>query len=86
MTIRYSTHVIERMREREITDEEISETLTHPLELREMRYGRQGALGSRAADSFLVVIFEKNDEDLIVVTALKVNRNRVKRYGFARIR
>lgn len=73
------------MREREITKEEVIETLGAPLETRELRFGRQGAIRHLVGDSFLVVIAERSNEDLIVVTALKVNRDRVRRYGFARI-
>jgi hypothetical protein len=83
--IRFSTHAEHRMREREISHEEISETLVRPDEIREMRYGRHGAFKRLVGGNFLVVIFERYNEDLIVVTALKVDESRVKRYGFTRI-
>lgn len=73
------------MREREITKEEVSVTLALSTETKEMRKARQGAFRHLGGDSYLVVIFERHDEDFIIVTALKVDRNRLKKYGFARV-
>jgi len=83
--IRFSTHVEQRMHDRRISKEEINETLLRPAETRQLRYGRQGVFKRLTGDSFLIVVFEKSNEDLIVVTALKVDERRVKRYGFTRI-
>lgn len=81
--IGYSVHAEKRMRERGITKEEIGESLARPLETREMRYGRQGVCRHLTGDSFLVVIVEKRGEEDL--TALKVNSDRVRRYGITRV-
>ena len=73
------------MHDRRISKEEINETLLRPAETRQLRYVRQGVFKRLTGDSFLIVVFEKSNEDLIVVTALKVDERRVKRYGFTRI-
>ena len=74
------------MRERWISKSDVEETLSHPLDVTETRHGRKAALGRLDAGKFIVVIFEGLDEDLIVVTSLKVDRDRLERYGFIGIR
>lgn len=77
--IRFSIHAEQRMHETEISKEEISETLLRPAETRGLRYGRHEVFKRLTRDSFLVLIFEKRNEDLIVVTALKVDESRVEK-------
>ncbi len=62
------------MRERTISKLEVEQTLADPLEVRETRYGRKVACRRVGGDSYLLIIFERSAEELIVVTALKVNR------------
>lgn len=85
IVVTYSTHAERRMRERSISKPEVEETLARPLEVRETRYERKAACRRIGGDDYLVVIFEDSAEDLIVVTALKVDRERVKKYGFTRV-
>jgi hypothetical protein len=82
---RYSSHAERRMRERNISKTEVEQTLAHPLEIVETRYGRKAACRRVDSGYCLVVIFEGMAEELIVVTALKVNTERVRRYGFTRV-
>lgn len=35
---------------------------------------------------YTIVIFEQSDEDFIVVTAMKVDKERLERYGFTGVR
>lgn len=80
--ISYSDHALSRIRERGITRKEVEETLEQPLQARDTRYGRKAACGKLGAGKYLVVIFERHDEDLIVVTVLKVNKGGLERFGF----
>ena len=50
--------------------------------MRDTRYGREAACGKLGTGKYLVVILERHDEDLIVVTALKANKDRLERFGF----
>ena len=73
------------MLERSITEEEVKGTLEHPLELIQIRYGRKAACGRLSGGKYVIVIFEEAEQDFIVVTAVEMDRNRVRRYGFTRV-
>jgi len=75
------------MQERSITEREAEGILDDPIEVIETRYARHAALGRPSkGDKFIVVVFEGSGEDFIVVTALKIDGERAKRYGFTRVR
>lgn len=70
-----------------MTRAEVENILLHPLAVKETRYGRKAAYGAPRLDSkHTVVIFEENDEEFIVVTAMKVDKERLERYGFTGVR
>jgi Domain of unknown function (DUF4258) len=83
--VRYTSHARERMKERSITEAEVEETLARPLEVVPTRYARSAACTMREHGRCLVVIFERSQEDFLVVTALKVDRDRARRFGFTRV-
>ena len=83
--IRYSDHAEKRMAERSIPREEIEKAIRNPLELIPARYGRHAACNLLPGGRFLVVIYEGEEEDFIVVTAVKTNKEGVRRVGFTRI-
>ncbi len=83
--IRYSSHARKRMAERSISEGDVEAALTSPLELISTRYGRNAACGRLAGRKFIIVICEPDREDFIVVTAVKVTKERAKRYGFTRV-
>ena len=72
------------MLERSITVPEVQETVDGPLETIQTKHGRT-AVCARSAAKYLVVVLEKSGGELIVVTALKVDKERARRYGFNRI-
>ena len=72
------------MRERSITKEEVEEALARPIELLS-KQGRSAAVAELKGGKYLVVIFEGSHEDFLVVTALKVDKARARRYGFTRV-
>src|SRR5579872_2129403 len=55
-----------------------------PLETIQTRHGRT-AVCARSSGKYLVVVLEKSGGELIVVTALKVDKERARRYGFDRV-
>lgn len=73
------------MAERLIAKVEVEKALRSPLEVVPVRYGRSAALNRLSRRAFLVVIYERGQEDFIVVTAVKVNKAGAKRYGFTRV-
>jgi len=73
------------MTERSITEAEVEEVLARPLEVVSTRYERSAACMRSASGKYLVVIFEGPQEDFIVVTAVKVDKDRARRYGFTRV-
>lgn len=84
MRIRLSRHARARMSERGISEDEVIATLINPLEVVRGRYGRELFTRHFGPCDYVVVVVERADEDLIVVTVLKVDRERALRYGFTR--
>lgn len=83
--IRYSDHAEKRLAERSISASDVVNAVRNPLELVPARYGRHAVYGLLPDEKLLVVIYEREGEDFIVVTAVKTNREGAKRYGFTRI-
>ena len=83
--VRYLSHAKDRMRERSITEAEVEETLARPLEIVPTKYGRSAVCNPQEDGRLLVVIFERSQEDFLVVTALKVDEDRARRFGFTRV-
>ena len=79
---KYTAHALARILERGISKHEVEQSLADPIDTRIMRNGRTAACSRPKGGRCLIVIFEQTDEDLIVVTALKVSSERAKRYGF----
>ncbi len=78
-------HAEKRMHERGVSKAEVEETLEHPLQVKDTKLGRKAALRPRRGGGYIVVIFEGDPEDLIVVTAMKTGSDGAKRYGFTGI-
>jgi len=80
--IRYSEHAEKRLAERSILARHVESVIRRPLELAPVRYGRHAVCGLLPSGKFLVVIYEQEEEDFIVVTAVKTNKEGARRYGF----
>lgn len=63
----------------------VERMLADPLEVVPTRYGRMVACEELQDHKYIVVIFEEAGEDLTVITAVKVDREGARRYGFARV-
>ena len=85
MSVRYASHARDRMRERSITPGQVEEALSRPIEVIPTKFGRSAACAQEPSGKYLVVVFEGSREDFLVVTALKVDKGRARRYGFTRV-
>jgi hypothetical protein len=83
--IRYALHAKTRMVERSISESQIEEALARPLEVVPTRYERRATCTQLDNGKYLIVVFEGAHEDFLVVTAMKVDRGRARRYGFTRV-
>ena len=82
--IRVSEHALKRLQEREIEIELIEQVIKEPLEVIDVKFERKAAY--RELNGYnLVVIFEEQKDEIVVVTVLKVDNVRLIRYGFSRI-
>ncbi len=82
--IRVSTHALKRLEEREIDIELIEQVIKEPFEVIDVKFGRK-ATYRELKGYYLVVIFEEQKDEIVVVTVLKVDDVRLNRYGFSRI-
>ncbi len=82
--IRLSEHAIERAKERGIDLNHVELTVREPVEVINVKFGRKAAF-KQFGEKYVVVIYEERNDEIIVVTTLKVDKERLKRYGFSRI-
>ncbi|MEM2191569.1 MAG: DUF4258 domain-containing protein [Archaeoglobaceae archaeon] len=80
MRIIISEHAKKRAEERGIGLELINNVLESPEGLANVKFGRKIAY-KKIEEKYVVVIFEEQKDEIVVVTTLKVDRERLKRYG-----
>ena len=73
MIIRYSRHAKRQMKWREITKEDVEDTLLHPEIMIDSNRGRKNVL-KHIGKKYLKVTFTQKGEQLIVITAVDKNR------------
>ncbi|WP_048150730.1 DUF4258 domain-containing protein [Palaeococcus ferrophilus] len=78
LAIKYIPHALERMRERGIRRELIEEAIESPDSVTEGYLGRKVAQ-KRLNGKVIRVIYEEEDEDVVVVTAYVTSK--VRKYG-----
>ena len=79
--IRFSKHSLRRAEERGITLEQIELVVQEPSEVIDVKFGRKAAF-RQFGEEYVVVIYEERNNEIVVVTTLKVDRERLIRYGF----
>lgn len=84
MKIKLSNHALSRAKERSIDLKYIEGVLKDPSDTINVRFGRKASY-KQYNDKFVVVVFEEYDDKIVVVTVLKVDKERLKRYGFSRV-
>jgi len=82
--IRFSEHALKRITERELDINLVEKVIEEPLEVIEVKFGRKAAYREHN-DNYLVIVFEEQKDEIVVVTVLKVDGVRLNRYGFSRI-
>ncbi len=81
---RISAHALKRIKERDIDFELVEQVIKEPFEVIDVKFGRKAAY-RKLKDYNLVIIFEEQKDEIVVVTLLKVDDVRLNRYGFSRI-
>ncbi|MEM3442808.1 MAG: DUF4258 domain-containing protein [Candidatus Bathyarchaeia archaeon] len=84
MTIIITPHAEQRMKDRRMTSVQIGMILQEPKEIIRVKYGRLAAYGN-IRNRKLVIIYEKRNENIKVITVLWVDKRRLKTLGFTRI-
>ncbi len=82
--IKITNHARKRAKERGIELNWIELILKIPDEVIDVKFGRKAAY-KQFNDDFVVVIFEEQKDEITVITTLKVDKGRLRRYGFSRI-
>jgi hypothetical protein len=84
MAIIIKPHAKQRMKDRAVTEKQIINVLQNPKETIPVRYGRLATYGIIKGRK-LVVIYEKRNQNIEVITVLRVDKRRLKTLGFTRI-
>ncbi|HKZ94052.1 MAG TPA: DUF4258 domain-containing protein [Candidatus Bathyarchaeia archaeon] len=84
MIVIIKPHAEMRMLDRGIREAQVYKILENPAEVILVRYGRLAAHG-KIRGRELVVIYEKKNGKIEVITVLWVDERRLQRIGFARI-
>lgn len=84
MIVIIKPHAEMRMLDRGITEMQVREVLRSPAEVISVRYGRFAAYRKLQARE-LVVVYEKKNKEIEVITVLWVDKRRLRRLGFTRI-
>jgi hypothetical protein len=82
--IEFKPHALRRMEERDIEKEEIELVMRDPREAIQVKFGRLAAF-NYINEKGLVVIYQKQNNKIEVVTAIWADKRRLRRYGFTRV-
>ena len=82
MRVVISEHARRRAEERGIEEGLIRDVLEDPEDVITVKFGRRAAY-RQVRDKYVVVIFEEQKDEIVVVTTLRVDRERLRRYGFS---
>jgi len=82
--IRFSEHALRRAKERGIDIELVKSAIRDPVDVVDVKFGRKASY-KQFDGYYLVVILEEQKDEIVVVTVLKVDKVRLRRYGFNRI-
>lgn len=80
----FSKHAMRRAGERGIPEGWAAEVIYNAEETINVKFGRKASY-KKFGDDYVVVIYEESVDKMAVVTILKVNKERLERYGFSRI-
>lgn len=80
----FSKHATRRAGERGISEEWTTEAIYNAEETVNVKFGRKASY-KRFENDYVVVIYEESVDKITVVTMMKVNKERLERYGFSRV-
>ena len=81
---KFTKHAKEQIAQRGLTQEEVISVISNPVKTVPTRANRLASYG-RVEGKYIVVIHEHEEDDELVVTAMKVDRARLARFGFIEI-
>lgn len=79
-----SDHAKRRAKDRDIPTSDIVKVIVDQVETIEVRFGRKASF-RHVACFYLVAIYEVQKDKIVVVSVVRVDRRRLRRYGFARV-
>ena len=85
--VTFTAHAKDQMKYRDISEREVKEVLSKPSETIVTR-GKRLPSFVQIRDIYVVVIYEKTSngyEEELVITAMKVDRRRLLRFGFSNL-
>jgi hypothetical protein len=77
-------HALLRLRERGISVDHIEAVVKKPVQNVDVRFGRRAVFGN-VNRRHLLVIYQTNNSEVEVVTALWIRTEDLRKYGFSRI-
>ena len=84
MQIEFRPHALKRMDERSILENDVKLVVREPREVIPVKFGRLAAF-NYVRGKVLVVIYERRDDTIEIVTAVWADEGRLMRYGFTRV-
>lgn len=84
MMVRFTTHALDQMKARKVDEVDVIAVLKKPVETITTKANRLASY-RKANGKYIVVIHEKEDEENIVITVMRVDKRRLERFGFAEI-
>ncbi len=82
--IRFTGHAKQQMARRGVTEDEATSVLSNPAETILTRANRLASY-KQIEGKYIVVIHEQDYGDQVILTGMKVNRARLKRFGFTKV-
>ncbi|MFQ6074855.1 MAG: DUF4258 domain-containing protein [Candidatus Bathyarchaeia archaeon] len=82
--VRFTGHALDQMMIRGISREEVLQVLDHPEETVITRAGRLASY-ALSGERYIVVIHEKEDDENVVITSMRVDKRRLRSFGFTEV-
>ncbi len=82
--IRFTGHAEQQMAQRGVTQDEATAVLSNPAETILTRTNRLASY-RQIEGKYIVVIHEQEYGDQVILTAMKVDRARLQRFGFTKV-
>ena len=84
MRVEFRSHALRRMEERTIRESEVKLVVREPREVISVKFGRLATF-NYVHGRALVVIYERRNDIIEIVTAMWSDERRLREYGFSRV-